>query len=142
MNDDHLDLPKRPSGLTISTNSGNEVALSEQQLDQVVNGVVQAAADLGSIAKDLVEIAKIRTAADAASKIMRERAAAAMVEAKAEVERLCASGVLARDRGSATVQVIGAINAGIALIPECDYASRHSLIEQMGGIVSEVCKDI
>jgi hypothetical protein len=127
-----MDLPVRQANNVPATRSDHPVTrqtgLSAQNIDTIVNtGAV--------IAKELMEISRIRTAAKAEVEVIEAHTRALRERVRGEVDRLDAMRQTLGKRGDEAVKIIQAV---LPLIPE---AERHKAMEDLRKMIDSVIAD-
>lgn len=138
MSKDPMDLPiRRPSNQTVvhPGASSGRVRLNEQQVTTLVDSGAKVAEGLVSIAKDIVDIARINTQSRAEVAGIEARSRAMVDVLRAETERILASRKGVRSRGEAAALVIRTV---METIPESDHASRQLAIAKLTELVGQV----
>jgi hypothetical protein len=137
MSEDSMDLPMRsatklpvPNSTAASTNRG---ALSEQQVNMLIQGGAVVAEQVVSAARDYLAIVRIRAESQATVDEIDARSRAVCNAIRAEADRLMVVRDTIKSRGDAAVQVIRAV---MDSIPETDHAGRKIAIEELSKLVT------
>jgi hypothetical protein len=134
-----MDLPiRRPSSQTIVHSGASptgRVRLNDQQVSTLVDSGAKATEGMVSIAKDIVEIARINAQSRAEVAGIEARSRGMVDVLRAETDRVLASRKGIRSRGEAAALVIRTV---METIPESDHASRQLAIEKLTEVVGQV----
>lgn len=116
------------------------LALSEKQMNQIIEAGSKMVSDAGEIVKDLVAIAKIR--AEAGADVARIEASTRHLVAsvRSEIDRLAQLEKNTKTRGQVVTDIIRQITLAMETIPDLDYASRHALIDQLRWLAEAALK--
>ncbi|WP_156814554.1 hypothetical protein [Burkholderia lata] len=142
MSDDSMDLPGRRPATVPAERSGTPATgrggFTESQVDGLIAGGTQAAANMLTIATNLSEIAKIRANSQAQVDQIEARTRQVREAFRAEVERLSVMRDTIVTRGDTAVKLIREVLAGI---PESDPQSRQQALEMLTKMVEVVVAD-
>lgn len=132
-----VDLPERkaPAAAVPAAQPGQPAAkrgLTERQMDMAIEGTVQVLGGAVSIARDLIDIARIRTQAAADVARIEAQTRDVVERMKVEVEKISAEGDNVLKRGQAAAAVI---EAALKFIPESDTAARALAIDTLKTLV-------
>ncbi len=123
-------LPEKKQAATINTRTA-QVELTEHQVDKLIDGGVQVAADVFEIGKGIVEIAKIRERSKAAVDEVdaRTRQIVSMMEKR--IEAMQEEHQQLKTRGETAVLLVSQLTALVAGIPEADTDARREAIKMI-----------
>lgn len=142
MSDDSMDLPARRPATVPAERPGTPAmrrgGLTEQQVDVLIAGGTQAAANVVTIVANLSEIAKIRANSQAQVEQIDAHSRAVREAFRAEVERLSVMRDTIVTRGDTAVKLIREVLAGI---PESDPQSRQHALEMLTKMIEVVVAD-
>ncbi len=138
MADDLIDLPARKMNYpSVENNSttGLGVVLNEQQVGQLIETSSKIVEGTVAIARDLVEIGRIRAQSQSEVEVIRARSQALVVVLRAETDRVMLEHDGVRTRSEAAISIIQAIMKNI---PEADQSSRVAAIDILNDLVKTV----
>ncbi len=139
MNKDPMDLPVRRINSTPAVRPGIQLVphatLKNEHITALVETGGKVAEGVMSIAKDLVEISRIKAESHAEVAGIEARSHAMVSSLRAETERLMAERKGIRTRGEAAVALIKAV---LKAIPESDHATRQIAIASLNQLVATV----
>lgn len=142
MSNDPMDLPVRRVNSTPVVRPDAQlvprVSLKEQQVSSLIETGGKVAEGVMSIAKDLVDISRIKAESEAEVAGIEARSFAMVAALRAETERLMVVRKGIRTRGEAAVNVIKSV---LENIPESDQASRQSAIALLNQLVATVVSE-
>ncbi|WP_442809186.1 hypothetical protein [Trinickia soli] len=142
MSEDSMDLPTRgATKLPVARSEAltkQRSGLTERHVDVLVDSGANLLACAGSIAKDLVEIARIRAESEAEVERIEARSRAIREAFRAEVDRLGAMRDIIGSRGDAAAKLIREV---LTHIPESDQVSRQRAIEMLTKMIDSVVAD-
>ena len=146
MNKDPINLPMRRNNSSPAVRPNvrqdsqltTRGSLNEKQVSSLIETSGKVAQGVMSIAKDLVEISRIKAESAAEVAGIEARNHAMVAALHAETERLMAVRKGIRTRGEAAVEVIKAV---LMSIPESDHAARQAAISNLNQLVATVVSE-
>ena len=142
MSNDPMDLPVRRINSTLTGRQNAElvprVSLTEQQVSTLLETGGRVADGTISIAKDLVEISRLKAQSEAEVAGIEARTRAIVASLRAETERLIAVRKGVRTRGEVAVGLIKTI---LEKIPESDHVARQNAIAMLNQLVATVISE-
>lgn len=142
MSNDPMDLPVRRINSTPTVRPNAElvprVSLTEQQVSTLLETGGRVADGVMSIAKDLVEISRLKAQSEAEVAGIEARTHAIVASLRAESERLIAVRKGVRTRGEVAVSLIKTI---LETIPESDHVARQNAIAMLNQLVATVISE-
>lgn len=140
MSHDPMDLPARrtPALRTeqpLSQPSDNRIRLNDQHVSTLVDTGAQVAGGIISIAKSVVDIARIKATSQAEVASIEARSRAMTEALRAETAYLMETHQGIRTRGEAVTLVIRSV---LENIPVSDHASRQQAITILNDLVANV----
>jgi hypothetical protein len=138
MADDIFDLPPAKKGAVQIIPPRQQVEksprLNEKQMDQLLDGTFQMVSGALSLAKDWMEIERIRETADADVARIDAETRRIVEQIKAEAEMIAKQGDATLKRGQAAAAVIDAI---LKNIPESDTTARARIIDMLPSLIAD-----
>lgn len=142
MTKDPLNLPIRRINSSAATRPNfqnpHRVSLSGQQVSSLIETGGKVAEGAMSIAKDLVEISRIKAESAAEVAGIEARTHAMVAALRAETERLMAVRKGIRTRGEVAVDVIKSV---LTSIPESDHVTRQFAISSLNQLVATILSE-
>ncbi len=135
--DKDLDLPARVvTGVPVRIEkTSSPTALTEKQVDRVIDISGEAVAHFADIAKSLVDIHRIKTQANADVARVEANTRAVVERIRAEIEKMAEEREALRTRGQISVDVIAGVTRALERIPDVDTGSRKALIDTIPRVV-------
>ncbi len=142
MTKDPLNLPIRRINSSAVTRpdaqTPHRISLSGEQVSSLIETGGKVAEGAMSIAKDLVEISRIKAESGAEVAGIEARTHAMVAALRAETERLMAVRKGIRTRGEVAVDVIKSI---LTNIPESDHVTRQLAISSLNQLVATIISE-
>lgn len=139
MNKDPIDLPVRRvnsnSTVRLDFIPASRIPLNSNQVSSLIEKGGKVADGVMSIAKELVDISRIKAESQAEVAGIEARSHAMVAALRAETERLMEDRKGIRTRGEAAVALIKAV---LEAIPESDHATRQIAIIRLNQLVATV----
>lgn len=138
MGNEIIELPDRKGRTNLPTNTDRQTekrGLTERQKDMAIEGSVQVLTGVVSIARDIMDIAKIRASAAADVARIDAQTREVVGKMKMEIEMITAKGNSTLSKGQAAAAVI---EATMKHIPESDTAARDKALDMLKSLVAQV----
>lgn len=138
MGNEIVELPDRKGRTNLPANTDRQTekrGLTERQKDMAIEGSVQVLTGVVSIARDIMDIAKIRASAAADVARIDAQTREVVGKMKMEVEMITAKGKSTLSKGQAAAAVI---EATMKHIPESDTAARDKALDMLKSLVAQV----
>ncbi len=136
MSTEIVELPKRNGRTPLAKpaeQSEKKGGLTERQMDIAVEGSVQIVVGAMSIARDIVDIARIRSTAAADVARIEAQTRDVVEKMKVEVQKIVAQGEVTFNRGKAAAAVI---EATMKFIPESDASARAKALDMLTTLIA------
>jgi hypothetical protein len=135
-------IPKLPARQKVDILPTRKISgLTDEHTGELVSAGVQLLKDAGAIARELVEIQKIRTGSHARVSEIDAYTRQQVEILRAYIEKTRAGHEGVRTRGQEIRGIIESISMAVAQLPDSDAAARKALIDSLPRLAELVVED-